>query len=134
MIFKCSELDRATVCLTKHFERGKSVRIDPVTVSRSLSQNAYSWLVFTYVGQETGNTKEDVYAFCLKKFPVFKEVNINGVIELGQVTLSEMNKDQNSKFIDEFTTYFRSEGFAIPDPEDKKAIDMYNWYKERNAI
>jgi hypothetical protein len=90
--------------------------------------------VFTHVGFETGNTKDDVYKFCLAKFPKFKEVTINGVIELVQITLSDMDKDQNRQFIDEFTVYFRSEGFDVPSPEDKRAVDMYNFYKEQGLI
>ena len=134
MTFHSRELDRATTYLKKLFERGKSVRIEPITVSRSLSQNAYCWLVFTHVAQETGNTKDDIYQFCLSKFPFHKTIEINGVVQIIPVTLSGMDKEQNSQFIDQFVTYFRSEGIDIPDPEDKKALDMVNYYRERGQL
>ena len=134
MTFFHYEMDRATTYLKKLFERGKSVRIEPIAQARSISQNAYSWLVFTHVAQETGNTKEDIYQFCLTKFPFHKTIEINGVIQIIPVTLSGMDKEQNSQFIEQFVTYFRSEGIEIPDPEDKKALDMMNYYREKGMI
>lgn len=134
MTFHCNERDRATVYLTNLFNRGKTVKIEPITVSRTLNQNAYAWLVFTHVGTETGNTKDDIYQFCLAKFPVHKSIEINGIISLIPVTLSGMDKEQNSHFIDEIVTFFRSEGCDIPDPETKKALEMFNWYKERGLL
>ena len=134
MIFHPKELERATKFITNLFERGKSVKIEPVTRTKTLSQVAYSWLVFTHVAQETGNTKDDVYQFCLSKFPAHKTIDLNGVISIIPVTLSGMDKEQTSNFIDQFTTYFRSEGFDIPDPEDKKAVEMFQFYKERGLI
>lgn len=134
MIFKPSELNRLTVFATKQFERGKTLKVEPVTVSRSLSQNAFAWLVFTVISQETGYTKEEVYQFCLKKFPVHKEVTIGDEISLIEISMSKMDKPQMSHFIDQFTTFFRSEGYSIPDPEDLRLRDLYNEYKMRGLI
>ena len=131
MIFHSNEIDRLNIYVSKIFERKRSVKVEPVTVSKTLSQLGYCWLVFTHLGQETGNTKEDIYQFCLQKFPVHKTIEVNGVYSLIPVTLSGMDKDQTSHFIDQFTTFFRGEGYDIPDPEDKKAITMFNYYKER---
>jgi hypothetical protein len=80
MTFYPKEKDRAITYLNKLFERGKTVKIEPITQTATLSQNSYIWLVFTHVGQETGNTKEDIYQFCLKKFTIFKTIDINGII------------------------------------------------------
>lgn len=134
MIFHSNEIERLTVWATKQFERGRSVKAELVTVSRSLSQNAYCWLVFTVISQETGYTKEEVYSFCLKKFSVHKEVTIGNELTLVEISMSKMSKEQMSAFIDQFTTFFRTEGYSVPDPEDKRLRDLYNEYKERGLL
>jgi hypothetical protein len=134
MIFHPKEIDRVITYVTKLFERGRSVNIEFITRTKSLSQVAYCWLCFTIIGQDTGNTKDDIYQLCLKKFPVFKTIELNGVLTMIPLTMSGFDKEQMSHFIDEFTTYFRSEGFDIPDPEDKKAVEMFQFYKERGLI
>ena len=131
MIFLPSESNRLNLYVSSLFLKGRKVKVEPVTVTKTLSQNAYAWLVFTHIGDQTGNTKDDIYRFCLEKWPKFKEIEISGEIHQIPITLSGMNKDQVSNFIDEFTTFFRIEGYAVPDPEDKKAVDMYQYYKER---
>jgi hypothetical protein len=118
----------------KQFERGKSLKVTHITESKTLSQNAYCWLVFTHIGQETGYTKDEVYEFCLRKFRSFKEIEIAGEIEMIPIRLSGMSKDQTSLFIDQLVTFFRCEGYDVPDPEDRKTIDMYNYYKQKGII
>jgi hypothetical protein len=134
IFYPITDQQRASLYLSNLFNKGKKVKIEPVTQSRTLSQNAYAWLVFTHIGFETGNFKEDIYQFCLDKFPLHKEININGEITLVRLTLSGMNKEQNSQFIDQFVTFFRTEGFDVPDSEEKKALEMYQWYKEKGLL
>ena len=134
MIFNPTEIQRATIYLTKLFERGKKVKIEPITRAKTISQNNYTWLVFTHIAQETGNIKEDIYQFCLKEFPTFKEIEINGEIHSVPVTLSGFTKEQTSFFIDCFVTFFRQEGIDIPSPEDKKCMEMYSFYRERGIL
>ena len=134
MIFNPSELVRANIYLTKLFERGKSVKIEPILKARTLSQTAYCWLVFTHVGFETGNDKNDIYQFCLTKFPQFKSIQINGSHEVIPVTLSGMDKEQTSAFIDSFVVFFRQEGIEVPDPEDLKCRDMMDYYRTKGLI
>lgn len=134
MIFKPHEEKRAHLFLIKIFEKKRSVKIDHITESKTLSQNAYCWLVFTHIGQETGNTKDDIYRYYLDKFPYFKEIDINGEISQIQISLSKFNKDQCSSFIDNFVIDARQEGFDVPDPETKKAVEMYNYYKQKGLI
>lgn len=134
MVFHPKEIDRLNAYISKLFERGKSVKVEPITTSKTLSQVGYAWLCFTVIGEETGNTKDDIYQFCLKKFPVFKSIEINGLIQLVPKTMSGFDKEEMSHFTEEFTVYFRSEGISIPDPDDKLALDQFNFYKERGII
>ena len=134
MIFKPSDKDRLILFIDKLFERGKSVKVEAITKVATISQNSYCWLCFTYIADETGNTKEDIYQHCLKLFPVHKEIEINGSIDVIPVTLSGMNKEQKSRFIDSFVIYFRQEGFSVPDPETQKCKELYQYYRDRGLI
>lgn len=134
MIFKPSEKERALIFLNKLFEKKRSIKIEHITESKTLSQNAYLWLVFTHMAFETGNTKDDIYQYYLEKFPYFKEIDLNGEINQVRISLSKFNLDQCSKFIENVTVDARQEGFDIPDPEDKKTVEMYNYYKQKGLI
>ena len=134
MIFKSHEIERLTIYATNQFSRGKSLRVEPVTKTKTLSQVAYAWLVFTVISQETGYTKDEVYQFTLKNFPVHKEVTIGDKLTLVEVSMSKMSKEQMSHFIDQFTIYFRGEGYDVPDPEDKRLNELYDQYKERGLL
>ena len=50
------------------------------------------------------------------------------------ITLSAMDKEQASFFIDQFTIFFRSEGFDIPDPEDQKTKEMFDYYRNKGIL
>lgn len=134
MIFKPSEIKRALVFLDKMIARKKPFKIEPITETKTLSQVRYCWLVFTHIAFETGNSKEDIYQYYLNMFPVFKEIDVNGVLHQIQITLSQFDLMQCKVFIDNFTIDARQEGFDVPDPEDKKTVDMYNYYKQSGLI
>lgn len=134
MTFNHTQRERMIIFLDKLIERKKIIKIEPITESKTLSQNNYIWLVFTHIANETGNTKEDIYQYYLKKYPIRKEIEINGLIDSIQVSLSKFTKEQTKVFIDQITTDARMEGFDIPDPEDLKINEMYNYYKEKGLI
>lgn len=134
MIFKPTDRERALVFLDKQFERKKHVKIELVTESRTLSQNAYCWLCFTHIAFETGNDKNDIYYYYLDKFPKHKEVIINGEIHLVRISLSSFTKEQTSQFIEEFTADARCEGYDVPEPEEQKTLEMLNYYKQKGMI
>ena len=135
MIFKPTEELKAINEVKSILNNNRSVKIEKVTRSKSLEQNAYLWLVFTFIGQEVGTDKTDIYLFYLQKYPKFKEViNPGGYMSFVALTLSQFNSDQTRVFIDEVVTDARIEGFDVPDCKDKKAIDMYNYYKQKGLL
>jgi hypothetical protein len=134
MIFYPFEYERASTYLKKLFDRKRTVRIEYLTESKTISQNNYAWLIFTHVANETGNTKKDIYQLCLSRFPFHKEIEINGELHAIPITLSGMSRDQMREFIDQFTMFFRTEGFSIPEPEDKRTKEMYDYYKQRGLM
>jgi hypothetical protein len=134
MIFRSHQLNEAICYLTGLFEKGKPVKIEPAPEKKSLSQNAYLWLVFTHVGYETGARKDDMYYYWLGKFPKYKEVYFKGELKLVPISLSSFSKEQTSRFIDEVVTDARIEGFQVPDPEDIKIMQMYEFYRNKGLI
>jgi hypothetical protein len=134
MIFKPSDRDRAILFMDNLFEKKKFIKIDYVSEAKSLNQNSYLWLVFTHVAVETGSDKNDMYYYWLDKFPKYKEVKHLGESKMVRISLSEFNKDQTKMFIDEVTRDARMEGFDVPDPEDLKAIEMMNYYRQKGYL
>ena len=134
MIFNKNNKDRAIAFMETVFSRNRPVKIEAVTESRTLSQNAYCWLVYTHVAMCTGNDKDDIYRLCLQKFGLVKDVNFNGLTEQVIISMSGMNKEQMSVYIDKCVTFFRQEGIDIPDCETHEAKELYNTYKQKGWI
>jgi hypothetical protein len=134
MIFRPTQLAEAIIYLNGLIEAGKRVKIEAAPEKKSLSQNAYLWLVFTHVGYETGASKDDMYYYWLGKFPKYKEVYFKGGLQLVPISLSSFTKEQTTRFIDEVVTDARIEGFDIPDCEDVNLMRMYEYYSNKGLI
>jgi hypothetical protein len=134
MIFNKITSKESFEYLSQLLEVGKMVEIKPIKEHKTLSQNAYIWLVFTHIGFETGAGKDAIYNYYLTRFPKYNEIDFKGKITIVRISLSQMSKEQVSKFIDEVVIDGIQEGFDIPDPANKKAIDMYNYYRSIGEI
>ena len=135
MIFKPSQKDKAYQFIDKHFNNNKKVEIKAFIMPKTLSQNGYIWLVFTHIAYECGSDKNQIYYYYLNKFPTFEEIKTpSGETDLVMTSLSRFNKEQTSVFIDCVVTDARQEGFDIPDSEDFKCKQMYEYYKERGLL
>ena len=134
MIYRPTQLEQALIFLKKQFEKKKWVKIEAITEKKTLSQNNYIWLVFTVIAQDTGNQPKDIYQYYLEKFPTYREIDINGEKHNIVISLSGFTKEQTSVFIDCIVTDARQEGIEIPDPEDFKTKQMYEYYKERGLL
>lgn len=134
MIFKPSKENEAIDFVKESFAKKKWLRIDPIPETKSVNQNRYIWLVFTIIANDTGNESQDIYEYYLDRFPIYKTI-YKGQAEISvRLSMSKFNKDQMTKFIDKVVIDARQEGYVIPDPEDKKVIDMYNYYRKRGLI
>lgn len=134
MIYKPSQLEQAIIFLQKCADKKKWVKIDPIPEKKTVNQNSYIWLVFTIIGDDTGNTKDDIYMHYLDMFPIYKTIDINGEEKRIKVTLSKFTKEQTSYFIDKVVIDARQEGFVIPDPNDKAALEAYNYYRKKGML
>ena len=135
MLFKPSQKNKAIEFLDRHFNNKRSVYINPVKQLKSISQNAYLWLIFTHIGYQTGIDKNHIYYYYLNKFPTFQEIQtIHNQIDLVQISLSHFTKEQTIVFINNIVVDGRQEGFDIPDPEDLKCRQMYEFYRGEGLL
>lgn len=136
MIYNKKQREQAITFIDKVFSRDRLLKIDYVKMSKTVSQNAYIWLVFTHIAFETGNNKEDIYGYYLEKFPTFKEIDLFGDSRTIKISMSNpgFDKEKMSVFIDKIVTDARQEGFDIPDPEDLKCKEMYDYYRNLGLI
>ena len=103
---------------------------------KTLSRNNYIWLVLTHVAEEIGDDKHSLYKFILSKFPTYKEVEFMGEKRLVEITLSdpEFTKEKTIVLINHMVIFFLQHGYPVPDPEDQKALDMFDYYQNKGLI
>jgi hypothetical protein len=131
MIFKPSQLSQAIQFITEHLKINP-VEIKPYKQKKTLSQNNYIWLLFTHVGFETGNTKETIYHYCIEKFAPINTCYIDKIEYSDKLTLSQFTKEQAIIFINNILAEFQE--YDLPDPEDIKCLQMYEFYKEKGLL
>ena len=135
MIFKPSEIDRATTFISKLFERGKSVKIEALKEMKTLSQISYIHVVFADIADQCQGNMKDVKDHYKKQFPKYKEITFNGEIELVEISsLADFTKEQMSEFINEVSAEGANDGFRIPDPDEVKDKRMFEYYREKGII
>jgi len=134
MIYQPSKSTEAHAFLDKLFERKRWIKIEYIPEKRSLNQNNYMWLCFTIIGQDTGNTAQDIYEYYLEKFPTYKEIEFNGLSKRIKISSSQFTVEQMTVFIDLFTTDARQEGISLPDPKDLEELNQYQYYQQRGLL
>ena len=134
MIYKPSQRENAILFIDSMFGKKKWLKIEPIPEKKTLNQNNYLWLIFTVIGQDTGNESKDIYEMYLDKFPVYKEIEIHGETKNIRISLSQFTKEQTTVFIEKVIIDASQEGFIIPDPKDKEALEAYNYYKMKGIL
>lgn len=134
MVFSYKEKQKAIQEVENLAEKKRNFKVEAIKRSKTISQNAYIWLVFTHIGYETGNSKDDMYQYYLDKFPIWKTIYIGGNETMVKVTISGMDRVKLSKFIDQVVIDGRQEGYDIPDPKDLKCKRMMDYYRNKGLI
>ena len=131
-IFKPSQELQAMKHLQECFRKKRHVKVEHIPETKTVNQNRYIWLVFCIIAEDTGNSKEDIYAYYLDKFPVRHLVNGTHV----RISMSHPNftKDVLSHFIDQVVIDARQEGYTIPNPDDIEAKQAIQYYREKGWI
>lgn len=106
-----------------------------VVRKRTLNQNAGYWLWMTFLQQETGNEKQDLHDFFLYKFPISREIEMFGEIQLIWCGTSAANTSQMSDHMNKIEIFCKTElGIDLPDLNSEKAIELFNYYKEQGFL
>jgi len=134
MIYKPSQREQAIIFIDKMFAKKKWIKIEHIPESKTMNQLRYIWLVFTIVADDTGNEPQDIYEYYLDRFPIYKEITILDEEKKIRISLSQFSIEQASYFIDKVVIDARQEGHVIPDPQDKAALEAYNYYKSKGLI
>ncbi len=101
---------------------------------RSLESNSYLWLLHTIEQEETGTDKDDIYLWCLNKFPTFKEIEVHDEVRLIQISSSAFDSKQMSTHIDNVRREMSMNGIPSPDANSEKAIDAFNYYRDNGKL
>jgi len=92
-------------------------------------------MVFAHIGEQNGDRMNDIKKHYKHEFPKYEEINFNGVESIVKIdSLADFTKEQMMTFIAEVVTDARQIGFSIPDPEDRKALELYDYYRTRGII
>jgi hypothetical protein len=129
MIFKPSQYKQAIDFIKKHFDNKNPIEIKAHKRIKTLSQVKYIWLLCTHIAYETGNTKEDIYQHMIEEYAPVKTIYIGQIERVVKLTLSQFTKEQAMIFINNIITNFNE--YDLPDPEDVKCLQMYEYYKEK---
>jgi len=124
--------------LSKEIKVAYRAEFTKIQRKRSLDSNAWMWVIFTHVEQETGNEKYDLYLWMLDRYPTFREVTYRKgdkiITKMVAISSSFFNQQEMCKFISNSSRFFRTEGFEIPKPNSKKALEMFEYYQNRGVL
>lgn len=128
---------RAKEKLNYLIENGKTFELTEKKKTRSVSQNSYLHLLFSWFALETGYTAEEVKQEIFKKI-----VNPNTFYdgEYGQLvkverwrSTADLNTEEMNLCIDRFRDYSSKEaGIYLPEPHDLSVLDEIKLQIENN--
>lgn len=102
--------------------------LEKVTKRRTVNQNRLSWMWFNCIGQETGNTAQDIHdiycALFLRKSAYFAGASVETVKGTSGLTTAEF-----TAFLDRVKAHAAAElGIILPTPEDEGFDDFASIY------
>jgi hypothetical protein len=104
---------------------------------RSLSQNNTLWMWETHISNELGWSKEEVHEYNIEHFAQRKEVKLpNGIVAMIPMRTSdkEMDSARMSFYMNQIQIFWNQQGVTLPDPEDYKAKEMFDFYEEKGML
>jgi len=119
---------------SKEVTSAHRVEFSKVRRKRSLEANAYLWLLLTIEEDYTGTDKSDLYDYYLYKFPTFKNIEIAGKENLVPISSSKFDSKQMATFIDNVRREMAVNGITTPDPDSNRAMEAYEYYRERGIL
>ncbi len=118
MIYELSkpfDANKAKARLETLIEKGKVIDITEKRKKRTLSQNAYSHVIFSLFGIEFGYTMEEAKTFLKRSCGELMKYEKNGQYFLRST--ADLSKDECQVFIDWVLKFAAEQGCYIPDSE-----------------
>ena len=101
---------------------------------RSLSQNAYMWTCIACMSEYNGDDATDLYDMYLDLYPTRIEKMMFDEICTFRISSSKFDTKQMSIFIENIRRHMAQNGVPTPEPGTDKAIEMFNYYKDKGLI
>ena len=102
----------------------KHVELKEIRKKRSLNQNAYLHLIFTFIGSEIGYTMEETKHIFKLKYLSYEKNNYKFAGHTSKLNTKEM-----TIFIEQIRNYSSIElGIYVPSPDEKNKLD---WLQEQ---
>ena len=127
-----TEIDRQMV--VSHIQRldikakTYTVEVKEKRVRRTISQNALYWLWLTCISKETGNDKDELHEYFMRKYLSPKFIRIFGT-ETETYTTTELDTVNFKYYLDNICAFAATElAITLPDPEDKQWEEFYKYY------
>lgn len=131
MIFKKDQSETAIKFLNAIWEKGKRAKIEKVSDKRSIDQNSLYWLWLTSISRETGNEKNYLHDFYRMEFLPKRIIKIGELKYEMPISTTELDVSQFTQYLNKIQTHANCElGIDLPNPEDKRFEDWYNYHKD----
>jgi len=130
-----TELDREMVLAQiKRLELKKiyTVEITERRIKRTISQNGLYWLWLQCISHETGNDKDDLHEFFKQKYLADETTLVLGKYVVTRKSTTNLNTVQFKYLLDSVQIFASTElAITLPDPEDKRWEDFFDYYKDK---
>jgi hypothetical protein len=121
---------KASIRFEEYKKNGDRTELKKRRSNRSLNQNNLLWLWLSCIEDETGQDRNDLYTYFIKKFAPRKEVEIFGERQTVYLTTSKMNTKQMSKHLERIKIFSARElTISLPEPNDLGFNEFHEKYK-----
>lgn len=115
--FSDGQLDTIRAFLSRFDGRAVQVVFSRVRKTRSLRQNAFLWVTYSYIAEHTGMSSEDVHDWCRDEFLPRRFVTLAGKEKEIRKTTADLSSTEFNEYLERVTAWAAQElGLNIPEP------------------
>ena len=113
------------------FAQDKRVTIVITKEKRTLDQNKLYWLWLSCIAKETGNDKADLHEYFIYKYLNPELVQVFEKMIYKRLSTSTLDTKQFTGYLNKIQVFANTElAIELPNPEDKKFAEFYEYYKD----
>jgi len=131
MIFEKNQKIEAIKFIDNLFAQDKRVTIVITKEKRTLDQNKLYWLWLSCIAKETGNDKDDLHEYFIYKYLNPELVQVFEKMIYKRLSTSTLDTKQFTGYLNKIQIFANTElAIELPNPEDKKFAEFYEYYKD----